>query len=210
MGGAERGSFSRGDFLRDEKWPMYLPYCNQLYFVAPKEVISRDEVPAECGLLEVSKNFKRLVTRKKAPRREIEFPEPVFRYVLMRSRIVSEANSRGERNYEFWRDWLKEKREKQEVGWQVRDRIASLVASKVERVQKRNAELEQRIQDCETVERIMESVGIKDLPSWELRREAERMLMKGATEQAMTALLEVFDRAERAIKTLKGPSDAKG
>ena len=30
---------SRGDFLNDNKWMGYLPYCNELYFVCPVGLI---------------------------------------------------------------------------------------------------------------------------------------------------------------------------
>lgn len=32
---------SRQDYLRDEKWQKYLPYCHQFYFLAPKELAER-------------------------------------------------------------------------------------------------------------------------------------------------------------------------
>ena len=74
---------SRGDFLRDDKWPAYLKYCNRFYFVCPPNMIAVNEVPAGCGLMWASKNAAMLYTKIKAPRREVEIPENLWRYVLM-------------------------------------------------------------------------------------------------------------------------------
>lgn len=42
---------SRSDFVKDEKWTNYLPFCNEFYFICPKDLIKRDEVGGLiCGL----------------------------------------------------------------------------------------------------------------------------------------------------------------
>lgn len=45
----------RNDFTSDKKWQEYLPYCTYFAFVAPKGVISPDELPPKIGLIEVWK-----------------------------------------------------------------------------------------------------------------------------------------------------------
>lgn len=110
---------SRSDFVRDDKWPDYLPCCHLLYFVSPPGVISKDEVPEGCGLIHAG---ARLVTRVKAPRRE---PHPealvdLMTYVLMsRVQIVAnmwEAGPSGRGNLAFWRQWLEERGERADLG----------------------------------------------------------------------------------------------
>jgi len=44
---------SRSDFLGDDKWDNYLKYCNYFYFVAPKGLIGKHELPDGVGLIEV-------------------------------------------------------------------------------------------------------------------------------------------------------------
>src|SRR5687767_11755578 len=66
---------SRSDFLRDNKWPSYLPMCNELYFVSPRDVIKPEECPEPCGLLYVADSGTRLFTKKKAPYRSVTIPE---------------------------------------------------------------------------------------------------------------------------------------
>ncbi|GAG52025.1 unnamed protein product, partial [marine sediment metagenome] len=37
---------SRSDFMNDSKWPVYLDYCNELYFVTPgKHIAVKEEMP---------------------------------------------------------------------------------------------------------------------------------------------------------------------
>lgn len=43
---------SRSDFLNDMKYPHYMSTCNLFYFVVPKGLIKKDEVPARVGILE--------------------------------------------------------------------------------------------------------------------------------------------------------------
>lgn len=109
---------NRSDFLRDDKWQLYLDYCTDFYFVCPPGVIGRDEVGGEAGLIWSSKNGTRLYTKKKAPRRQVQIPEDLFRYVLMcRSRIGREHTEADQAQY--WKDWLAEKKEKRKLGYSV-------------------------------------------------------------------------------------------
>lgn len=132
---------SRSDFVGDEKWPYYLPYCSTFYFVCAPGVIAPEEVPDGCGLLVQAGS--RLITKRKAPWRDVEIPEELFRYVLMaRVKIVGEfepAESRS-RAYRLakWEAWLKETEKSRELGYMVRGRISELwreQASEIRRMQ---------------------------------------------------------------------------
>ena len=74
---------NRQDFLADDKWKKYLDYCNEFYFVAPKGIIEKDELPPEAGLLITSTNARLLYCKKKAPFRDVKIPDSIFRYILM-------------------------------------------------------------------------------------------------------------------------------
>jgi len=120
---------SRSDFLRDDKWPGYLPLCHRFYFVAPPDVIQLAEVPVEAGLMVTTKNGTRLLTKKKAPTRNVEIPESLWRYVLMcRVRVTSE---RSLDPVEVWRRWLAEKDEQKHLGWNVSRNIRRIVAERI-------------------------------------------------------------------------------
>ena len=43
---------SRNDFLQDNKWHLYLQYCNEFYFVVPKGLVKKEELPDHVGLME--------------------------------------------------------------------------------------------------------------------------------------------------------------
>ena len=89
---------SRADFLNDEKWPDYLPNCNQFYFATPWGLVQPDEVPSGCGLIWVSKNLTQCYVKKKAPHRAIEEPVSLMKYILM-----SRTNVAGERAPHRWK-----------------------------------------------------------------------------------------------------------
>jgi len=163
---------SRNDFLRDEKWRKYLDLCNSLYFVAPKGVISRDELPQEVGLLEVSANAKRLYTRKKAATREVEIPESIFRYVLMCRATISETERRKEDRFEYWESWLRTKKKGADLGYMVSTRIRETVV----RVEDENRQLKRQNEAFADVREILSAAGIEDLTGWYLQDEVENRL----------------------------------
>lgn len=73
---------SRSDFTGDRKWPGYLEYCNEFYFVTPLGLIEASEVPEPAGLIVCSRNCKRLFIKKKAPYRDLEVPASLLKYIL--------------------------------------------------------------------------------------------------------------------------------
>lgn len=104
---------SRSDFARDTKWTLAMPLCNRFFWVCPTGLIQPDEVPKETGLLWASKNGKKLVTKKIAPHHEHD--------ELAVARLVTYLlySRTQERRYDgaaFWRDWLRQKDERKELG----------------------------------------------------------------------------------------------
>ena len=77
-----------------------------LYPLQP--VIRVEEVPEQAGLLTVTKNGRKVITRKKAPVRNVEIPRKLFVYILMsRTEITSYAGMRR-KPVEFWKEQLRE------------------------------------------------------------------------------------------------------
>lgn len=66
---------SRSDFLSEIRNPdkrrQALELSNRFYFVTPKGLLKKEEIPGECGLMEVNEDGK-LKTVKKAPLRETD------------------------------------------------------------------------------------------------------------------------------------------
>ena len=155
---------ARNDFLQDDKWQTYLPYCSEFYFVAPTGIIDPKEVPEQAGLLLSSKNATRLYCKKKAPHRDIKIPEDLYKYILMsRTRIVDSTytnkNNGNNNRKQYWQNWLAEKKENQELGYNVSTRIRRLYDKNVEFVKKEQNRLEIRIEKLEHAKKILEELG---------------------------------------------------
>ena|SRR5690625_1570879 len=75
---------SRSDFLSEinnpDKRRQALEFSNKFYFVTPKGLLTKDEIPKECGLIEVYEEKDRLTSRIKvsAPFRETDPPPMEF------------------------------------------------------------------------------------------------------------------------------------
>jgi len=155
---------ARNDFLQDDKWQAYLPYCSEFYFVAPVGIIDPKEVPEQAGLLLSSKNATRLYCKKKAPHRDIKIPEDLFKYILMnRAKIVdsiyTNKNNGNNNKKRYWQNWLAEKKENQELGYNVSKKIRQLYDKNVKFVKSDQNKLEIRIEKLEHAKKILEELG---------------------------------------------------
>ena len=158
---------SRSDFLRDDKWHEYLECCNELYFVCPNKLISPDEVPAEVGLLWASSTGSKLFVKKKAPTRNEQIKESVFRYILMsRSTIGQDYDYR---NREYWGKWLEHERLDYEFGSRVSRKIRERVDSEVTKVRNENSRIQTQIQTLEYLRDRMIELGLDPTVSSEYR-----------------------------------------
>ncbi|MBW2621307.1 MAG: MmcB family DNA repair protein [Deltaproteobacteria bacterium] len=174
---------TRSDFLGDQKWQAYLPFCNELMFVCPPGVIDKQEVPEQAGLIVCSKNGARLFNRKKAPYRDIELPESLYRYILMsRSRVDSELNidsGSGDKT-ERWRVWMRLKDEKKELGWNVSKKIRQILEQQVYQVEVKQNILEKEIENLKELRTLALALGFTEdqlcTRSWDFKRTAEELL----------------------------------
>ena len=136
---------SRSDFLQDKKWPNYLPYCNEFYFVTPWKMIDEKELPKGVGLIYANKKGSRLYTRKRALQRQIDEPSSMFRYILYsRAQIVS-SNEMYYPNYnslDYWKTWLNVKNQRISVGAKVSAKIKTEVCELISKTYKQMREIE--------------------------------------------------------------------
>lgn len=159
---------SRQDFLKDDKWQSYLPYCTDFYFVAPTGIIDVAEVPEQAGLLLTSKAGTKLYCKKKASHRNVRIPDSVFKYILMsRSEIINSTYaSNGKLNKkQYFQQWLADKKENQELGYNVSRKIRQMYDKNVMMVSANQKNIEYRIIKIEKAEKILEALGfnIKNL-----------------------------------------------
>lgn len=100
---------SRGDFLRDSKWPKYLDYCNRLYFACPKGLITKADLPdPRVGLVWVNEEGG-CYTAKAVPIRPTEIPAEFYQYILF-SRLDSERIPFYRERADYARDYIEHRR----------------------------------------------------------------------------------------------------
>jgi hypothetical protein len=150
---------SRADFMQDEKWQEYLPYCNQFSFVTPWGLVDPSEIPEEAGLIWVSKNLRKTYVKKKAPHRKIEDPVSLMKYVMMSRTRVSTERSPDQERISHIRDWLDQKRELQYLGHE----LARNLKHFVKKVQDENDKLKIKIHKLEEVRDFwVDTLGCKE------------------------------------------------
>jgi len=119
----------RGDFLRDRKWTGYLLNCNEFYFACPWKLIAPEEVPESAGLVWVTPNGGRVVTKRKAVWRDIPFPESVARYVLIcrcrrpESRTLESDEGLHKMERQWWTEFIAEEKSDREIGWRASEKL---------------------------------------------------------------------------------------
>lgn len=106
---------SRSDFLQDAKWHLYLQYCNEFFFVVPKGLIKKDELPENVGLIYYDPEKETLRTVKKALFRQIEEPVGVYKYIIY-SRLEQDRIPFYEDRAEYARSYIEDKSEKRKLG----------------------------------------------------------------------------------------------
>lgn len=153
---------SRQDFLNDNKWIEYLPYCTEFYFVCPPGLISPDELPKDAGLMIASKNAKMLYIKKKAPYRDITIPNSILKYIIM---WRSEKDN-PQKDY-YWHKWLEDKRTNNDLGYRVAEKIRKVVYN----VSQENRALKSENEALQEVKEIIKKLGFdeKEIHSWNFK-----------------------------------------
>lgn len=196
---------SRNDFLRDDKWRNYLPYCSEFYFAAPPGIIDPSELPEEAGLIVTSKNVKRLFVKKKAPERSVDIPESIFRYILMwRTRVVDERVEQS--NTEYWKQWLAEKDERKELGYNVSKKIRQLVDERIKKVSSRNENLERDNERLSKIKEILIKIDMKSVSAWNVEdklRQKMDEINSGVPEGLLKSIGYSIEHLKRAHAILK-------
>lgn len=210
---------SRGDWLNDQKVAGYLPLCHQLYIVAPDGVVDQAELPPECGLLRVTSGGKRLLTVKKAPYRNIDWPGDLLAYILMsRAKITRERFPPESSSADYWRKWLAAREEEREIGHRVSRSLSERYRRDVLDVRSHleaNDRDRKRIEDAIDAIKVKTGIDLRELGGWSAEsmahRFAERMeAFPPECERSLTAAKEAIERAMATIEKLKAKSQEAG
>lgn len=156
---------SRQDFLNDNKWRKYLNYCNEFYFVCPKDIIMKGEVPDDVGLYYIG---KRLKTVKKAPYRDIKICDDIFRYILM-NKIQSDWYPFHGSKLEYWKDYVNNKRTASDLGY--------LVSSKmITRLKELEYDVKQNKSNSDELMEIRKFLNENNISGWSTIKQIENLM----------------------------------
>lgn len=167
---------ARSDFLQDKKWPGYLDYCNEFYFVCPRGLIDPSEVGDSAGLIWTSKNGNKLYTKKKAPWRDVQIPESLWRYILI-SRTVITRDNHITKDEDYWRNWMIEKKDKITFGHRVGRRLQQVINAKIHDVETKIHEVRAENKSLQATKTMLDGLGIEpDTYPWLLRQRVDEQL----------------------------------
>lgn len=150
---------SRSDFLQDNKWMGYLPYCNEFYWVCPKDLIKKDEISENTGLIYYYPDSGCLRRVKKAPYREIDHPVEVLIYMLMWRVEDGSKYPFFNKKQEYFKEWIKNKEFNYRLGKEVAQAISERV-KKVEDIEAENNRLKGRLEDYEAIKQVCKDAGM--------------------------------------------------
>lgn len=200
---------SRGDFIGDKKMRAYLPLCNRLWIVCTRGLIQPEEVDSEMGLLWAASTGGCLVTKKRAPYRNIEPPVDLLLYVLMcRTRVQREHQGEPtrEERAEEWRRYLDGKRTLRGVGYSVGKKLGEDIEANLKLVEEANRRAEQaekRAERLEDVRVLCARLGI-DPGSWR----AQDQLTDAFSGKKIADAISRAHRALQEVREIALPKDA--
>lgn len=153
---------SRSDFLQDNKWHLYLQYCNEFFFVVPKGMVKKEELPENTGLIYYDPDTGGLRTVKKSLYRQIEEPVGLYKYIIF-SRLEEDRIPFYEKRAEYARDYLKDRQDKQYLGYN----LGSKLAHEVQDAYNRLAKVAHKEKDIERWEKIYKLLVKHNLLGWD-------------------------------------------
>ncbi len=195
---------NRSDFIKDNKWPDYLPYCTEFYFVCPPDVISINEIPADAGLIITSKNCNKLFIRKKAPYRDIEIPQSILLYILMcRTQITNDLYNKRP-SHVIWQERLEQMKKNKHTGHTLSYLISEKVNKEVREIKKKNDLLYRENERLRYIKEWLDKRNIKleDVTSWGGIRYQFEELITGLPFNFKHNLLDTKNKIEELLKVI--------
>lgn len=189
---------SRSDFLADDKYHGYMEVCNEFYFVTLKGVCSIHEIPQEAGLYEIATTGNKILTKKKAVYRNIEFPSNLFVYILMcRTKIINWDTCID--NIEYWEQWLENKKYKENLGRSVSRKLKENYKKNVWEVKEENDKLYRKIQEYDKLKELLNEIGITDKDTF---YEAKKKIIALKDSEMISILESTLEMSNRTIENI--------
>lgn len=193
---------SRSDFQRDNKYHLYLQYCNEFYFVVPAGLLKKEEIPDNMGLIYYYPETGKLMKKKKALYRQIEEPVGVYKYIIY-SRLEQDRTPFYEDKAEYAKAYIEDRTEKQHIG----RRLGSKMASELSDSYCRLAVLKNTEDKLKLLDSLMEVMKKNGIHCWSNESYAEKLdtaLQNKASpddlkylKQDLEAALNIVNRMEK-------------
>ena len=171
---------SRGDFLQDNKWNLYRQYCNEFYFVVPKGLIDKKELPSDCGLIYYNPETKKLLTKQKSQYKECDQPYEMYQYIIY-SRLASDHIPFYEEKAEYAKDYIADKADKRNIGYALRTKMAKEMTEMSQRLESLKS-TEKKVKFFDDVVKLLRNHGgwysWRDDPE-EILKELEKRMSQG-------------------------------
>lgn len=196
---------SRSDFQRDAKYPLYLPYFNEFYFICPKGIIRKEECPPGCGLMWYNPETGNIVTKLRAVWNNVE-PDPMMLMHIIMNRLDSDRLPFFSDREEYIREYLKMRDSRKLFGASFR----SALIQENQALQKRIAELDRAKLLENSVKETMEVLKAEGVSCWSVSQmpqavaRAIRRTMPVDLEQIQYAAEGILKTLEKAKKKADG------
>ena len=161
---------NRRTFLGDHKWPQYMDYCNEFYWLCPTGIIEKSEVDPRCGLVTINPESGAIHTRKKAIYRSItpESRADILMYLFMwRMSTKAIGMTREEQIVLIQKDMEEDK----DIGAQYACHISKTLNEAARLYQEREADISGREGHVKHFDKWCEEAG---LGTWEVKNALEK------------------------------------
>lgn len=152
---------SRSDFLRDAKYPRYLPYFHEFYFVVPQGMVKREELDEGIGLMYYNPDTGAIKTKKKAIHRNINLDADFLYYIFM-CRVASDEAPFMLHKEEVFKAWFEGKKDNRELSYRVKSK---LLDDNI-RLQEENRRLKIFEGDSQTLHELLEVMSKHGIKPW--------------------------------------------
>lgn len=134
-----------------------MPYCNEFYWVCPKDLIKKEEIDERCGLIYVyPSGTKRIIKRAKF--RDIEPPVDILLYLIM-WHIKPQPHPFFDNKLDYFAAWLERKEYSHALGYEVSKSFAKKV-EEIRDIQERNEELEDQLKNFAEIKAVCREFNI--------------------------------------------------
>lgn len=184
---------SRSDFLKDNKYSLYLPYFHEFYFITPTGLVQRQEVENDIGLIWYNPEKGSLTTKKRAVYRNIEIDAAMLLYIIF-TRLENDRIPFYSSQAEYWKDWLNNKIGNQALAWQVKSKLLEEI-KKLERELDRHKFGRSDFDEYEKILKVMKNHGIS---TWDPAKNLDKALSRPYPRK----LDDAFELLESALKII--------